>query len=279
MYGIFTTMKQWIQFIFSKVFVKTLAIGVFAVIVTGVVVLFWLNRTTNHGNYITVPDLELMSLTEAADALEAVGLSYEVIDSTHYVPKVPKGAIIEQFPAALAEVKLGRKIMLSTNPSRIPRFPLPTYKDQLVSYVRSKFLAKGFAIDSIVVVPDLSHDLVLNVFDSKGRVAIEQKSYEAGSRFVLHVSGGQNGRQTTLPDLVGLTFDKAEQALLTYSLSKGAVVFTGEIIDTPGAFIMRQSPEFELDRQLPAGSSVDLWLVSDSTLVPRREFDGDTTQF
>lgn len=279
MYGIFTTMKQWILFIFSKTFLKTVGIGILAVLLTVAGVLFWLNRTTDHGNYVEVPDLKLMSIEEAIGALEAQGLTYEVIDSTHYVPKVKEGAVVDQFPAALAKVKAGRAILLSTNPSRIPKYPLPTYKDQMMSYVRSKFASKGFIVDSTVLVPDLSHDLVLRVIDEKGMDAKEQGLYKVGSRFVMHVSAGQSNDRIALPNIVGLKYEAAQQTLRTYGLHFGAVVYEGEINDTLGAFVLKQSPTFDLDVQVFAGSPVDIWLVADSTLLPTIEEPLDTVAF
>jgi beta-lactam-binding protein with PASTA domain len=61
-------------------------------------------------------------LIEATEALEAAGLTYEVIDSTHYVPGVKEGAVVEVFPEAYAEVKLGRTLFISTNPSALPKY-------------------------------------------------------------------------------------------------------------------------------------------------------------
>ena len=258
-------MKQWILFLFSKTFLKTALFSVFSVLLVVAGVLWWMNSTTQHGKTVVVPDIRLLELSEAVEALEAVGLSYEVIDSTHYVPGVKEGAVVEVFPKAYVEVKLGRTLFLSTNPSSLPKYPLPNYKDQLVSYVLSKFEDKGFFVDSLVLIPDLSHDLVLKVIDEKGVLAEEQTPYQTGSRFVLYVSGGESDRNAFLPDLIGLTYSQAQQTLMTYSLNLGATIIDGEINDTAAAFVLRQFPEFQIDAEVPVGSSVDLWLTSDSS--------------
>lgn len=249
-------------------FVKTVVFSGLAVVIVGAATLFWLKSTTHHGQTVEVPNLKMMTLPEAISALDSLGLSYEVIDSTHYAPKIPRGAIIDQFPAAYAQVKAGRAVMLSTNPAQLPKYPLPSYKDQLVNYVRSKFTSKGFIIDTLVIQPDLSHDLVLRVVDASGKDAKEGGLYTTGSRFKLYVSGGMSGGKTFVPDLTGLTYEQAEAALAQYALSNGAVIYTGEIIDTPAAFVYRQYPEFDPDRTVNLGSAVDLWLTLDSTLLP-----------
>ena len=49
---------------------------------------------------------------------------------------------------------------------------------------------------------------------------------------------------------------------MTYSLNLGATIIDGEINDTSAAFVLRQFPEFQLDAEVPVGSSVDFWLTA-----------------
>ncbi|MAZ97400.1 MAG: hypothetical protein CMP53_07760 [Flavobacteriales bacterium] len=260
-------MKQWLRFLFSITFVKTALASVAILAVCVSVSLWWLNKTTLHGTIVEVPNLKLMQLDEAIVQLDSLGLAYEVIDSTHYVSQVPEGSIIESFPKEYSTVKLGRKILLSTNPSQLPKYPLPNYKDQLMSYVSAKFKTKGFLIDTIIAVPDLSHDLVLKVIDENDSLAEEQKLYKTGSRFTLYVSGGLDGGNVFLPNLVGMTFSESLEALNSLSLNAGGIICEGTLEDTLEAFVLKTFPEFEIDREVKAGSVVDLWLVPDSTFL------------
>ena len=260
-------MKHWLQFIFSRTFVKTVAVAIVVFVLTVFCSLWWLKTTTGHDQTVEVPNIKLMPVQQAIETLESLGLIYEVIDSTHYVTGIPKGAIIESYPKEYSKVKWGRKILLSTNPGRLPKYPLPNYKDQLVSYVSSKFATKGFIIDSLVMVPDLSHDLVLRVLDTKGLLAQEQALYPTGTHFVLQVSAGLDGRLVYLPDLTGLTYEDAVKQLTAFSLNSGAIIYTGTTKDSMGAAVLKTFPEYELDLQVEAGSSVDLWLASDSIAV------------
>ena len=264
-------MKQWLRFLFSMSFVKTLAAVAVIVLISVFASLWWLSSSTMHGETVEIPNLKMIQLEDAGATLDSLGLAYEVIDSTHYVPGIPEGAIIESFPKEYATVKLGRKILLSTNPARLPKYPLPNYKDQLVSYVTSKFKTKGFIIDSIIAVPDLSHDLVLRVTDENDSIAGEQKLYETGSRFKIYVSAGLDGGTVFLPNLVGMTYEETRQALQQSSLNEGAVIYQGVESDTLGAFVLKTFPAYEMDVQVKAGSAIDLWLVSDSTLLPQPE--------
>ena len=229
--------------------------------------LSWLNKATLHGSSVEVPNLKLMQLDQAMVQLDSLGLAYEVIDSTHYVSQVPEGSIIETYPREYAKVKLGRKILLSTNPSRLPKYPLPNYKDQLISYVSAKFKTKGFLIDSIIAVPDLSHDLVIKVVDENDSIAKEQKLYKTGSRFTFYVSAGLDGGNVFMPNLVGMTFSESLEVLNALSLNAGGIIYEGFLEDTLAALVMKTFPEFEIDKEIKAGSVVDLWLVPDSTFL------------
>ena len=269
-------MKQWLRFLFSRSFVKTALIAGAVVVVSVFGSLWWLSSTTMHGHTVEIPNLKMMQLEEAKAQLDSLGLGYEVIDSTHYASGVPEGAIIESFPKEYATVKLGRKILLSTNPARLPKYPLPNYKDQLVSYVTSKFKTKGFIIDSIIAVPDLSHDLVLRVVDENDSIADEQKLYETGSHFKFYVSAGLDGGNVFLPNLIGLKFKDVKERLSSASLNIGAILYQGLIIDTLEALVQKTYPSFEEGKEVQAGSTVDLWLVSDSTFLPQ-SLNVDTT--
>jgi len=261
-------MKHWLRYLFSKTFLKTAAAGIAVVALSIFGSLFWLNSVTHHGKTVEVPNMKLMQLDRAIAQLDSLGLRYEVIDSTHYVPGIAEGAVVESFPPEYQKVKLGRTILLTTNPATLPKYPLPNYRDQLVSYVTGKFKTKGFLIDSVVMMPDLSHDLVLKVVDENGLEAQEQELYPTGSSFTLFVSAGQDGRTVYLPELIGLSYADAKVTLSSFSLNEGALIFVDEIEDTAGAFIMKQYPEYDLEVEVGAGSAVDLWLVSDSAKVP-----------
>lgn len=269
-------MKKWFLFLFSRAFVKTLVFSVLFVVLAVVGSLIALNRATNHGQSIAVPNLKYLTLEDALDSLVAKGLEYEVIDSTHYVSQAPVGSVVDQFPVPYAEVKLGRKILLTTNPASLPKYPLPSFKDQLLSYVRGKFSSKGFRIDSTVIIPDLSHDLVLKVMDKKGQTAREGDLYETGTGFVFYISGGETGGNTFLPNLIGLKYAEALLLIESKGMSAGALVIDGELKDTASSFIWKQFPNFNPDQQLPKGSLIDIWLTDDSTQVPILEVTDST---
>ena len=104
------TMRNFLNFLKSKTFLIQLGLAVLALIIIVFLVLRWLNSTTNHGEFVEVPDFSKMSVSEMRDAVEDAGLRYEVLDSANYNPDYPRFSIIEQDPPAGNKVKENRKI-------------------------------------------------------------------------------------------------------------------------------------------------------------------------
>ena len=69
------------QFLFSKMFFKNvLYAGIFVIVVVAVL-WFSLNIYTDHGNFVTVPHVEGLSIEQAEERFADVGLDYFVRDS------------------------------------------------------------------------------------------------------------------------------------------------------------------------------------------------------
>ena len=74
--------------------IKSFAIVSFLLIV----LFFYLKISTNHNNYINVPDLTGIEFDKAIQILNDNKLNYVVIDSALYNPDLPKFSIVEQIP-------------------------------------------------------------------------------------------------------------------------------------------------------------------------------------
>ena len=108
---------SFIKFITSKTFLKQIGLAVLAIVVLVILTLQYLKITTNHGEFVLVPDLSKKSLREVEEIVDKANLNYAVLDSTNYNPDYPRFSVIEQSPKANNEVKEGRKIYLTINPS------------------------------------------------------------------------------------------------------------------------------------------------------------------
>ena len=80
---------------------------------------------TRQNNLIEVPDLYQVQLSDANEMLSDLKLNFEVIDSTHFNPEIPPFSVLEQQPRAFEQVKRGRKIYLTLNPSTYRKVSIP----------------------------------------------------------------------------------------------------------------------------------------------------------
>jgi beta-lactam-binding protein with PASTA domain len=94
------------QFITNRSFFVNLLVA----IVIGLLVVFvffqLLDRITQHGKYIKVPEVKGKSVDEARNLLEQQGFQVEVQDSIYY-DSLPRLSVVKQSPVAQEMVKLG----------------------------------------------------------------------------------------------------------------------------------------------------------------------------
>lgn len=152
---------QFFRFIFSKIFLKQLLIAVVLIIILVFAALYWLKFSTNHGEYITVPNLEKLELDIAEKKLDEMNLRYEIIDSSSYNPDYPAFSVIEQIPNQGTYVKNNRKIYLSLNPSSFPKIEIPkNVTGKSLRQVKPTLLSLGFKIGEIKEEPNIA-DVVM----------------------------------------------------------------------------------------------------------------------
>lgn len=153
-----------IKFIASKTFLKQLLLAIVALVVFSFIMLKWLNITTNHGTFETVPDLKGKSLSVAKIALEDNNLVMKVQDSANYNPDYPKHSVIEQEPVSGTKVKEDRKIYITLNPSGYRKMNVPNgLIDKTFRQVKPSLEALGFKIGKITYVDNIGKDMVLKL--------------------------------------------------------------------------------------------------------------------
>ncbi|MCB0398215.1 MAG: PASTA domain-containing protein [Winogradskyella sp.] len=152
-----------VKFLTSKVFFKQLALAVAAIVVLSFLVLKWLNITTNHGEFVTVPDLKGKSLETVKIELDDNDLRMEIQDSANYNPNYPKYSVIEQDPIAGAQVKENRKIYLILNPSGYRKVEVPNVLKRTFRQARPQLEALEFKIGEITYIDNIGKDVVLGL--------------------------------------------------------------------------------------------------------------------
>jgi beta-lactam-binding protein with PASTA domain len=153
-----------IKFLISKAFLKQIVLAIGALVVLCFIALKWLNVTTNHGDFETVPDLKGKSISVAQVELNDNNLVMKIQDSANYNPDYPKFSVIEQEPLAGTKVKEDRKIYITLNPSGYRKMNNPAgLIDQTYRQVKPTLEALGFKGGERTYVDNIGKDMVLKL--------------------------------------------------------------------------------------------------------------------
>lgn len=152
-----------IQFLKSKVFFKQLGFALIALVVLCFLMLTWLRYSTNHGEFVEVPELTGKSLDVVAIEIKDRDLQMVVQDSANYNPDYPKFSVIEQAPKAGSLVKENRKIYLTLNPSGYRKAGVPNIIRRTFRQAKPTIEALGFEVGNITYVNDIGKDEVIEV--------------------------------------------------------------------------------------------------------------------
>ena len=157
-----------IKFLSSKTFLKQLGLAVVAIVVLSFILLKWLNISTNHGDFQTVPNLTGKSISVAQIELEQNNLELKIQDSANFNPKYARFSVIEQDPKAGAKVKKDRKIYITLNPSGYRKMSVPDLKERTFRQAKPTLEAIGFTVGKVTYVDNIGKDMVLKMtFEGK----------------------------------------------------------------------------------------------------------------
>jgi beta-lactam-binding protein with PASTA domain len=152
-----------IKFLTSKVLLKQVALALVAIVVLCFIMLKWLNITTNHGTFETVPDLKGKSVDVAKIELEDNELVMEIQDSANYNPNYPKYSVIDQDPISGKQVKEHRKIYVTVNPSGYRKIRVPYLVGKTYRQAKPTLESLGFKIGKKTYVDYLGEDEVVKM--------------------------------------------------------------------------------------------------------------------
>ena len=156
-------MKNFLNFLKSKTFLIQLGLAVVAILVLVFISLQWLKSTTNHGEFVEVPDFSKMSVSEMRKAVESAGLRYQVLDSSEYNPDYPRFSILDQNPPAGNKVKSNRKIYFTVNPSGYKKVSVPDIIQVTQRNAASMLRAVGLDVERVTYIDELGKDMVYNM--------------------------------------------------------------------------------------------------------------------
>jgi eukaryotic-like serine/threonine-protein kinase len=224
----------------------------------------YLPNITNHGESVTVPNVEGMPYAKVVSFLEEHDLRFEVSDSS-YSSEYPPLTILKQVPLAGSKVKEQRKIYLSINRVTPPTVPMPDLIDG--SLINAEAVLKGSELRRGKI--HLVRGPFLNVVKEMrigGKTVAPQTRIPKGTIIDLVVMDGGSDTLPT-PDVLGMTLEDAKIPLLGSNLSIGKVHLIGDTIGVK-AVIVKQNPAPQ--ENIKVGDIVDLWVGAEG-----QELDDD----
>jgi beta-lactam-binding protein with PASTA domain len=262
-------MKKFIQ---SSSFRKA-ALGIALVYITLILgSWFWLGWYTDHGEYVSVPDLKGMPLDQAMAALQERDLDYLVIDSV-YDRKAKPGSVFDQSPVFESQVKQGRQVFLTIYRNSPPMEKLGIKQGDFATVAMIKLRNKAIDFDTLYEDNNTLTNSIIRV-TQRGKTLRPNDEVARGSRVVL-VIGRSATDKIIVPDFSGMTCMEAKAILDTLNLECNCR-FEPEISsptaqDSTSFRVCRQDPKHDPNVGTSAGRIVDLWLFN-TPCVP------DTTQ-
>ena len=217
-----------------------------------------LGAITHHGQTIEVPDLTSMSVDKARHEASRKNLKVEVIDSI-FVRRMEKGAVYSQNPKAGTQVKRGRRIMLTINAKNAKKVSMPNLVGYSMRQAKAELNARGLALGRLIYVNDIATNNVLKQF-YRNREIRPGRQIESGSEIDLQVGLNPSDNLTYVPNVKGMKYLRAVDAVHDNSLNLGRVVFDKTVKN------YSDSLNATVYQQTPAASRSPLLMGSDVTI-------------
>ena len=234
----------------------------------------YLPHITNHGESITVPNVEGLPIAKVEEFLASHDLRYEVNDSS-YSSEYPPLTVLKQFPAAGAKVKENRKIFVSINRRNPPTVKMPDLIDGSLTNAEAVLRGSELKRGKIHLVrgPFLN---VVKEMQINGNKVVPGVLVPKGTVIDLVVMDGGSTKLPT-PNVLGFSYEDAKFNILGSNLNVGDIAIVG-VNDTTGLHpvILKQEPS--PGEIINVGDVVNLWIGEEGTQVPDEDTLPDAEQ-
>lgn len=254
-------MSNWI--------VKNLVWAVIYVLLLAGLVIFGLSLLTNHNKEILVPDFTTLSVAEAEQIAQVAGIRVAVTDSV-YIRRMEKGTVYSQNPVAGSRVKKNRLIRLTTNAVMAKQVSMPNLVGYSMRQAKAELSSRGLALGKLIYVNDMATNNVLHQ-QYRGADIPSGTHIDSGAEVDLVVGLNSSDNQTLVPNVVGMKYARAVDAVHDNSLNVAKVIFDDSVknySDSLNAVVFRQSPAAS-SVPLVMGSNVTLSFTLDESKLPQ----------
>jgi len=195
-----------------------------------------------------MPSVVGIPLQQAVELLTQEGF---VVHQIHYEPSpvVPEGHVVRQVPYAGAEVRKGRRVYLTVS-TGLRSVTMPSVRGLPYREVQIQLLSRGLRLGEVLYTYNDSIPAGLVVWQS----IPPQQAVSVGTSVDIVVSQGPRP-SVSVPSLVALSLEKAEQVLLRAGLRLGTVTFAFDETFLPNTVIAQSPIAGEI---VPPGTAVSV---------------------
>jgi len=252
-----------------KWILKNIALAI--VFVVGILLLtnFLLGVLTQHNKVVTVPDFTNQTFSEAKYNAGKVGVRVEIADSV-FVRRMKRGVVFTQNPPAGTEVKKGRRIFLTTNAKVAKEVKMPLVAGYSMRQAKAELMSRGLSLGKLIYVNDIATNNVIKQLYNNHEIKAGTP-VESGSRIDLVVGLNPEDGRTYAPNVVGMKYLRAVDAVQDYSLNVAKTIFDDGIktyTDSLNAVVYKQQPATSTV-PLTMGSGVTLYLGDESKVAKK----------
>ena len=240
----------------------------------------WLPISTNHGETITVPNIQGMTVDELDDFLGKRNLRFEATADSSYSPDHPPLAVLRQVPAPNTKVKENRKIYVTLNAESPPKVRMPKVEDLSLKSAMMVLRSYDLKLGEVRYIPDVFFGVVHEA-RMNGRTVLEGERIEKGSVIDLVAGDGYGNTVFQAPNLIGLEQEEAEVAIIGSGLKIGKIQATDKSLAGFGAVdslgndkieyrdiapgtVQNQYPRPE--KSVKIGDPIDIWIYKPDSI-------------
>ena len=238
-----------------------------AVLIAGVTI--GLALFTNHNKEIEVPDFTTLCVEESEQIAQAAGIRVEVTDSV-YVRRMERGAVFSQNPVSGSRVKKNRLIRLTINAMHAKQVSMPNLVGYSMRQAKAELSSKGLYLGKLKYVSDMATNNVLKQ-QYRGADIKSGTMIDSGSEIDLVVGLNDTDNQTRIPNVVGMKYNRAVDAVHDNSLNVARLTFDDSVKnynDSLNAVVFRQSPSAS-SAPILMGGDVSLFFTLDESKLPQ----------
>lgn len=240
----------------------------------------YLPFSTDHGETITVPDVQGVHYEDLDDFLTQRNLNYVITRDSSYNPDYPALTVLKQFPLPNAKVKENRKIYLTLNSSSPPLVKMPDLEDASLKMAQMVLNSFDLKLGNVEYAPDLALNAVLEQ-RFEGSPIEPGVRIPKGSTIDLVVGDGFGNQTLESPNLIGqdeesariaiigsglkvgeITYEKEGMAVKERKINDDSVAYYTEQVDPGAVFKQRPRPGNSIRLQQP----VDLWIYQPDSI-------------